>query len=132
MEAFAGKLQGLRILVVEDEALVLMQIVDMLADFGCKTVGPASTVPSALTAIGNNELDGVLLDLNLQGERSLPVAEKLLALGVPFLLVTGYANRSGESSILTDAPRLTKPFTQEGLSIAMVAAFTSQEQATGR
>ena len=123
MKARPEKLHGLRILVVEDETLVLMEIEDMLRELGCEIVGPASTVATALSAIGENELDGALLDMNLRGEHILPVAEKLMALGVPFLLVTGYAIRAGITPALDDAPRLTKPFSLQSLGAAMTEQF---------
>ena len=126
------KLDGLRILVAEDEVLVLMEIEDALEELGCEVVGRASTVAAALAAIANNALDGALLDMNLRRESILPAAEKLLAQGVPFLLVTGYAGRSGDASILANAPRLTKPFSRQTLSAAMIDAFTSQGQANKR
>jgi CheY-like chemotaxis protein len=128
MKARPQSLHGLRILVVEDEALVLMELEDMLQDFGCEIVGPVSTVAAALTAIGENELDGALLDMNLRGEHILPVAEKLLARRVPFLLVTGYAVCSGNAPTLDDAPRLTKPFSLKSRRAAMTELFAPHQQ----
>ena len=123
MEARPEKLHGLRILVVEDEALVLMEIEDMLRELGCEIVGPASTVATALSAIGENALDGALLDMNLRGEPILPAAERLMARGIPFLLVTGYAICSSDAPTLKDAPRLTKPFSLQSLGAAMTEHF---------
>jgi CheY-like chemotaxis protein len=117
------KLQGLRILIAEDETLVLMEIEDMLRDLGCEIVGPVSTVAAALVAIEESGLDGALLDMNLHGERILPAIKKLLAQGVPFLLVTGYAGDTRDEPELKDAPRLTKPFSLQGLGAAMTEAF---------
>ncbi len=128
MKARPETLRGLRILVVEDEALVLMEIEDMLHEFGCEVVGPASSVAAALAAIGENGIDGALLDMNLQGEHILPVAEELLARGVPFVFVTGYANNSGNAPALDDAPRLTKPFSLQKLKGAMTEQFATHEQ----
>lgn len=125
MEARPEKLQGLRILVAEDEALVLMEMEDMLRELGGEMVGPVSTVAAALTAIGNGALDGALLDMNLRGEGILPVAEKLLARGVPFLLVTGYASHADEHATLRNAPRLNKPFSLRALGAAMIDAFVA-------
>lgn len=124
MDPRSQSLHGLRILVAEDEMLILMQIEDMLDELGCELVARASTVAAALAAIENNALDGALLDMNLRRESIQPAAEKLLARNVPFLLVTGYAGRSGDTPIFANAPRLTKPLTREALSTAMVNAFT--------
>ncbi|GGK38591.1 response regulator [Salinarimonas ramus] len=125
MKARTDALRGLRILVVEDEALILMEIEDMLLELGCDLVGAAPTVAKALAAIGANELDGVLLDMNLGGEHVLPVAEMLSARGVPYLMVTGYAARSGISPRLDEVPRLTKPFSLQSLGAAMTDRFVA-------
>jgi CheY-like chemotaxis protein len=117
-------LQGLRILVAEDEALVLMEIEHMLGELGCEIVGPVSTVAAAIAAIRQNDLDGALLDMNLRGERVAPAAEELLARGVQFILCTGYASAAGDEPALKGAPRLTKPFTLQSLGAAMAEAFT--------
>ena len=118
------KLQGLRILVAEDETLVLMGIEDMLRELECEIVGPVPTVGAAVEAIRRNELDGALLDMNLRGEHIAPAAEELLARGVPFLLVTGYASRAGDEPALKYAPRLHKPFSLHSLGAAMSGAFS--------
>ena len=100
----------------------------MLHELGCEIVGPVSSVATALAAIGENELDGALLDMNLRGEHVLPAAEKLMARGVPFLLDTGYALSSSNAPTLKDVPRLTKPFTLQSLGAAMTQQFASPEQ----
>jgi DNA-binding response OmpR family regulator len=117
------KLQGLRILVAEDETLVLMELEDMLVELGCEIVGPVSTVGAALAAIRENDFDCALLDMNLHGELILPVAEALLAQGVRFILCTGYAKGNGDEATIRDAPRLVKPFSLQSLRAAMDAAF---------
>ena len=123
MESAFRKLEGLRILVAEDEMLVLMELEDMLREFGCEIVGPVSTVSGAVAAIEESGPDGALLDMNLHGEQVLPAVEMLLARSIPFLLVTGYASNSGDEPALKHAPRLTKPFSLQGLGAAMTEAF---------
>jgi DNA-binding response OmpR family regulator len=118
------KLQGLRILVAEDETLVLMEIEYMLDELGCEIVGPVSTINAALAAIRKDDFDCALLDMNLHGERILPVAEALRAQGVRFILCTGYSKGNGDEAAIKDAPRLTKPFSLQTLRAAMDAAFT--------
>jgi CheY-like chemotaxis protein len=88
MSAFAGK----RILVVEDEALVAMMLEDMLADFGCEVVGPAMRLDEGLELARLNGLDAAVLDINLGGERSYPIADLLEERGVPHAFVTGYGH----------------------------------------
>lgn len=81
------------ILVVDDELMIAMFLEDMLVDLGCKVLGPASAVASAMALIEaeGHALDGALLDVNLRGELVYPVADALTRLDVPFVFVTGYA-----------------------------------------
>ena len=68
-------LSGKRVLVVEDEMLVAMQIEDMLSDLGCTSIAFAATVGMALDLLANNDFDLAMLDVNLDGTRSSAVAE---------------------------------------------------------
>ena len=70
-------LSGRRVLVVEDEMLILIMIEDMLADLGCKSVTSAATVDKALALIDAQAFDFAMLDINLNGSDSHPVAEAL-------------------------------------------------------
>jgi CheY-like chemotaxis protein len=121
-------LAGLRVLVAEDEVLILMEIEEMLRELGCEIVGPAATVEAAVAAVRGHHLDGALLDLNLHGESVLPAAEELASRSVPFLLVTGYPSRAGDAQALRDAPRLKKPFSLQSLTDAMTAAFVAGDR----
>ncbi|TIQ25766.1 MAG: response regulator, partial [Mesorhizobium sp.] len=85
----SAPLSGLRILVVEDTFLVALDLSDELTDAGCDVVGPAPSVQEALEQIDGVELDGAVLDVNLHGERSFPLAEHLAARDVPFVFLTG-------------------------------------------
>src|SRR5664280_3633685 len=77
-------LLGRRVLVVEDEMLVLIMIEDMLADLGCKSVTSAATVDRALALINEQVPDLAMLDMNLNGSDSHVVAEALVARAIPF------------------------------------------------
>src|SRR4029078_2691283 len=81
---------GLRVLVVEDEMIVAWVLEDMLADLGCAVIGPAARVKQALAMIDAEAVDAALLDVNLNGQKSYPVADALAARGVPFIFATGY------------------------------------------
>jgi CheY-like chemotaxis protein len=119
-------LEGLQILVVEDEVLIAMDIEDMLLDLKCEPVGPASTVEAAIEFIHSAaKLDGVLLDMNLHGKSVGPIIEELAKKGVPFVLVTGYAWRDDGPSEIRAAPRLNKPFTVGTLSKALTSTFVN-------
>jgi DNA-binding NtrC family response regulator len=116
-------LEGLRILIAEDEALILMELEDMLLEMECTIVGTAATVEETLKAIRENEIDGALLDMSLHGKRITPAADALVARGVPFVLCTGYAREDGDETAIRNAPRLTKPFNMQSLRAAMDDAF---------
>ncbi|NOG74170.1 response regulator [Roseicella sp. DB1501] len=105
-------LDGLRVLVVEDEAMVAMLFEDTLADLGCTVVGPAASVAEALDIIGRDTIDVALLDMDLAGEASHPVADALTARGVPFAFVSGYGAGAADGSGHAGAPIISKPFTQ--------------------
>lgn len=118
-----SSLSGLRVLVVEDEYMVATHIEMLLEDCGCDVVGPASTVESALELVKAGRLDGVLLDANLNGFSSAPVAAALDAEAVPFVVVTGYGRLELPTDALSAAPRLGKPFNNAEFEKTLVAAF---------
>ena len=122
MENHAEALNGLHILVVEDEAIVAMMVEDMLLDFGCR-VELAANIKSALTAICDHSLDGVLLDMNIHGQLTTAVAEELVSRSVPFLLVTGYGSSNSDPPVIKTAQRLQKPFSRRDLGRRMAEVF---------
>lgn len=82
----------LRILVVEDEMTIALMIEDMLTDLGHDVVELAMRLPRALAAARNETFDFAILDVNLDGHRSSPVAEVLIERGIPFVFATGYGS----------------------------------------
>ncbi len=106
-------LSGRRILIVEDEMLLLMTIEDVLADLGCETVISASTVDKAIGLIDGQVFDAAVLDMNLNGTSSQAVAEALAARGVPFLVATG--NRDEMWDGFRDRAVVRKPFKYDEL-----------------
>ena len=87
-----SSLSGRRILVIEDEMMVAMLLKDILVDLGCTVLGPAARVEQALAMIeAAGALDAAVLDINLNGQKSYPVADALAARGVPFIFATGYS-----------------------------------------
>jgi DNA-binding response OmpR family regulator len=119
----ASDLAGLRILVVEDEFMVAELLCMMLEDFGCNVAGPCASVAEALAAVGENELDGAVLDVNLDGESSAPVAAALNAAAVPFVVSTGYGALSILDDALNHTIRISKPFASAQLKAGLQAAF---------
>lgn len=119
-----SELAGLRVLVVEDEYMVADYISMVLEDFGCVVVGPVGTIEEALAAVNDGGLDGALLDANLSGDSSAPIAVALRAASVPFIVATGYGALELADETLNRAPRISKPFSETELKATMVAAFT--------
>src|SRR5208282_2961430 len=106
------RLTGKRLLVVEDEVLVAMDIVAALEGAGAEVVGSPATAKDALNIINDTSLDAALLDANLRGDPVTEIASALAALNVPFLFVTGYGPESlpkGFGGTLM----LSKPFGQD-------------------
>ena len=94
-------------LVVEDDLLVALELCDELTSRGWTVIGPAATVQEAiklLTALPPPDL--AVLDVNLRGELSYPIAEQLQAMGVPFVFCTGYEEVDGR---YRDRPIVRKP-----------------------
>ncbi len=127
------KLKGKRVLVVEDEALVSMLVEDALLEAGAEVVGPVHSVADALRAVERWEADGgisaAVLDINLGGKHVSPVADRLAALGVPFLFATGYGDGYDTRGHGT-APRLEKPSDPKGL-VVVIEALASRAHEAG-
>lgn len=104
-----ASLQGIKVLVVEDEFLVATLIEDMLHSAGCIVCGPIPRLASALEAARKEACDVAVLDVNLAGERVFPVADILAQRNVPFVFVTGYGVNTLPSEY-AQCPRLHKPF----------------------
>jgi CheY-like chemotaxis protein len=113
------KLEGLRVLVVEDEALVALQLEDMLTGLGCAIIGPASRVGQALELLTGEQVDAAVLDLNVAGELVYPVADALATRGLPYIFATGYG-AAGLCEPYRRRPVLQKPFLPSQLRKAML------------
>src|SRR5450631_1417483 len=81
---------GIHILVVEDEPMIGMLIEDMLVEIGCKNIETAVSIDSALKYLANARTDFAILDVNLSGAHSYPVAAELRSRKIPFVFVSGY------------------------------------------
>jgi CheY-like chemotaxis protein len=105
-----ASLSGLRVLVVEDEALIAMLLEDYLGEFGCTIVGPASNLAEGRRLIEGGGIDVALLDLNLgRGEKSYDLAVELATRSVPFAFVFGADSQSLQDPFRI-RPVLQKPF----------------------
>ena len=111
-----------RVLIVEDEMLIGMLLEDMLADIGLEVVAVISRVKEALAAVHDKTFDLAILDVHLHGESAFPVADALIARGIPFVFATGYGER-GLPETYRGRPVLQKPFSKDELD-RVLKAFT--------
>lgn len=102
-------LSGKRVLLVDDEFLLTLQVEDLLHALGCGVVGPYGELHAALAGSRQLDFDLAILDVNLNGTMVYPLADELTARGIPFILLTGYG-RSSLPERFQDAPRLSKPY----------------------
>jgi len=109
------KLEGLRVLVVEDEMMVSMLIEDMLSELGCLVVGPASRLDEAMQLARTADIDCAVLDVNLGGQPIFPLADLLRERGRPFAFATGYGD-AGLREADRGSPVLQKPFREGDLA----------------
>jgi CheY-like chemotaxis protein len=99
---------GYSILIVEDNALLALELGQAIGEAGFKTVGPAMSAAQAIDFIKKGECSGAVLDINLRGETSTEVANELRSRGIPFITITGYA-RPQQPAAFEGVPTLTKP-----------------------
>jgi DNA-binding response OmpR family regulator len=113
----------LRILIVEDEFWIAIELSGLLEDSGYNVIGPASTIAEALAVLGRDHPDACVLDVNLRGEHSAPVAQALRDHGVPFLLSSAYdAVTLNQHIAFQGVVNIGKPAPPEKL-LATLAAF---------
>jgi DNA-binding response OmpR family regulator len=105
----SAHLAGRRILVVEDDMLIAMEIEEILQKLGCTVVGPVGKLEVALRLAASEALNAAILDVNIRGGHVYPVAELLRTRGIPFALASGYGDWALPPAF-RDQPRLTKPF----------------------
>lgn len=107
-----GRLGGLRVLVVEDVAMLAWLVRDVLRNAGADVAGPVSDVALALALLSEQEVDAAVLDKNLNGETSDPIADALVARNVPFVFLTGYGSDDTQGRH-AGRPTLGKPLKPE-------------------
>lgn len=114
-------LAGKRVLLVEDEAFVAMDIQFALEDAGAHVVGPCASLSAALAAARGEELDAAILDIDLGGLDVFPAADILRDAGVPFVFHTGHGQRRELIEDYPDAPVCKKPVGSDRLLNALAA-----------
>jgi DNA-binding NarL/FixJ family response regulator len=118
-----------RVLIVEDNPLISMDLEDILKNHGCQIIGPLATVRDALLAIEKDEIDVALVDYVLEDGNAAPLAEALNGKAIPFAICTG----SGEDaihSIFPTTPILGKPFLTADVSVDINSLIASRLAST--
>lgn len=108
-------LSRLRILVVEDEGLIALNLELILRRFGCEVVGLVAEVDHVIDAVKKNDPDGVFLDINLRGRKVFEVLPELISIGVPCVLSSGYDDPMLFPAAFRNLPRIAKPFDESAL-----------------
>jgi CheY-like chemotaxis protein len=103
------------VLVVEDNPIIALDFEDTILGFGVKTVRCAGSVATALEMIADRAPDFALLDVGLVREKSFAIAERLQALQIPFVFITGYGADVRLPPALAHRPRLPKPYSTDAL-----------------
>jgi CheY-like chemotaxis protein len=120
----ARHLAGPRVLIVEDEVMISMMVEDMIQDLGCSVIGPAGDLERALALAEEEAIDVAVLDVNLNGLRSDPVADRLTERGIPFIFATGYGV-AGLADAHRGVPVLRKPYDEQELARALQVVLSS-------
>jgi len=115
IETDAERAVPAEVLILEDNMIIALDASDMLTTNGAADIELSSTVDHALAVLERKSIGFALLDINLGSQTSLPVAEKLHEMGVPFVLATGYSDVESVVNAYPDAPVVKKPFTAESL-----------------
>ena len=112
-------LEGQTVLVVEDQYYVALEMKHLVAQFGGVVMGPAKDVATAMILLDDRPRpDLAILDVNLDGARVYPLAERLSAIGTPFVFATGYESWAIDPRF-AETPLMTKPVTAASLGLAL-------------
>jgi CheY-like chemotaxis protein len=106
---------GSRVLVIEDEPLVALQLQMDLESGGYQVVGPGRSLPEGIALAQSEDIDAALVDVRLGHDLSVQIADLLLARKIPFVFATGYSDSAILPEHLREVPRLNKPFSMDQL-----------------
>jgi CheY-like chemotaxis protein len=123
MKATAGEGLPNDVLIVEDDPIIALDFEDRILGFGVKTVRTAQTVAKAFDMIAEGAPDFALLDVGLIHEKCFAIADRLKALDIPFIFVTGYGREIAVPLAFSDRLRLSKPCSSEALAVALKEGF---------
>jgi CheY-like chemotaxis protein len=120
---------GRRLLIVEDELLIALELQSIVEQLGGTVVGPAGSVEGALQLLSETTPNAALLDANLRGDRVTPVAQACRDRSIPFALVTGYGRLELEEPVLQVAPRVRKPFDSRAIRNVLAILLEGDREA---
>ena len=124
--AISGKmLSGKNILIVEDEAILALDLTFVMEDMGASVIGPCHRLRRALEVLGQEQIDGAILDVDLAGEAVFPLADGLALRHVPIVFHTGRNNSSELISRYKGAAVCAKPTQPENVALALAALLES-------
>ncbi len=116
-----SKLVARQVLIVEDQIMLAMGLEDMLIELGHGIFGSVTRLDKAMTMARDADIDFAILDINLAGETSFPVAAILRTRAIPFIFSSGYGD-SGLVEGYRNQPILSKPYTSPDLKRAIAQA----------
>ena len=122
-------LDGIRVLVVEDQFFIALELEAMIRDLGGTVAGPAAHLDSARTLVRQEKINCAILDVKLDGNTSLPLADELIASGVPVILVSGYDSNQLPNRF-ADTPKLLKPISVAELTRVLEHIFQQGASST--
>jgi two-component SAPR family response regulator len=118
-------LEGLTIMVVEDDFLAALELKRLVEERAGTVAGPVGRLEQAEELARDVRLDGAILDVQLDGTVSLPLADALIARGVPVILVTGY-DITTLPDRFANTPRLPKPFSDVNFDEMIDQVFSAR------
>jgi DNA-binding response OmpR family regulator len=120
--AESDALAGRRVLVVEDEWIVAVELDDELTQMGCRVIGPVPSVSDAMEILVGESIDIALVDIGLGDDTGYPIAQALGARNVPVVFLTGY-HMTALAPEFRHLRCLEKPAGARGLAIALAGAL---------
>lgn len=118
-----SSLDGLSVLLLEDEYLIAIDTEQTLTSFGVAKVNVVNTLEDAAKAGADEPIDVAILDININGRSSFEIAERLREKGTPVIFASGYGSRKRHGAVVEDAIYLNKPYTKEALRESLLAAL---------
>jgi len=120
MESASSTGMPVDVLIVEDDPIIALDLEETILGFGVGVVRLASSVARALEMIAERPPNFALLDIGLIGERAFAIAERLDALKIPFVFVTGYGSEVTVPPAFVGSPRVPKPCSRNALEAALL------------